>query len=358
MVRPENQSCRLKRRTEGRAILILPLLILLLIAAGSARMARFALIRQTDLKGKSFVYLFIPTGADLPKVTSLLISTANLRSPQAFEWLAGRKHYAENIKPGRYRILQGLRNNQLINLLRSGQQEPVKITIRNFRSPDELAGRIGKALETDSATLSGLFRDSLFLKQYGLTPATLFILFIPDTYQFNWNTSAPQLFQRMQREYFRFWNPERLHKADSLRLTLPEVVTLASIIEKETNFNKEKPRMAGVYLNRLNRDIPLQADPTIIFAWNDYSIRRVLNYHLQIPSRYNTYLHTGLPPGPICIPSIASVDAVLHAERHDFLYFCAREDLSGQHSFARTLAEHNANARRYQKSLNQLNIKN
>jgi len=202
-----------------------------------------------------------------------------------------------------------------------------------------------------------LFNDPLHLARYGTSTSTLFILFIPNTYELFWNTSGDQLFKRMKSEYRRFWTPGRCHQADSLRMTIPEIVTLASIVEKESNKNDEKPVIAGVYINRLKRGIPLQADPTVIYAWNDYSIRRVLKIHTQLQSPYNTYIHTGLPPGPICLPSIASVDAVLHSINHPYLYFCAKEDFSGYHNFAVTLAEHNGNARRYQQALDAMKIK-
>jgi UPF0755 protein len=337
--------------------ILLPGLTVLIIVFAVIRISWYAMVPQPDLKGESAVYLCIPTGSDFSTVRNLLVSKAHIRHPEAFTWLANRKKYPEKVKPGRYKIADGMRNNELINLLRSGRQEAVRIIIQNFRTPEELAGRIGKSLEIDSARLIRLFRDDHFLEKYGLTQPTLFIYFIPDTYHLYWNTSGDGLFRRMEREFGKFWNGERRRKADSLKMTIPEIVTLASIVEKETNKIDEKPRIAGVYYNRLRNNIPLQADPAIIFAWKDYSIRRVLNFHLKINSPYNTYLHTGLPPGPICITSIASVDAALRPENHEFLYFCAREDLSGYHSFARTLGEHNLNARKYQHALDTLNIK-
>ena len=250
-----------------------------------------------------------------------------------------------------------MHNNTLINLLRSGRQEPVRVTIQNVRTRDELAGKIGRNLEVDSARLVKLFNDPAYLAKFDISPPTLFVLFIPDTYEFYWNTSGDQLFKRIYQEYQHFWTSRRRQMADSLHLSVAQVVTLASIVEKESNKNDEKPVIAGVYLNRLKKQIPLQADPTVIFAWNDYRIRRVLKMHTEIKSPYNTYLCAGLPPGPICLPSIASVDAVLHAANHGYFYFCAREDLSGYHNFASSLEEHNRNARRYQKALDKMNIK-
>jgi UPF0755 protein len=310
-----------------------------------------------DLHDKKAVYLHIPTGSGFKDVRQILFRSGMITDANAFDWLVRRKHYDHLVKPGRYRITNAMTNNALINLLRSGRQEPVRITLQNFRSSEELAGRIGHSLETDSARFSRLFRDPVFLEKYGVTPVTLFVLFLPDTYEFFWNTPADVLFRKMKLASDHFWSAERLEKAKSLSLSIPEVVTLASILEKETNRNDEKPVMAGVYLNRIRKRIPLQADPTVIYAWGDYSIRRVLKKHTEIRSPYNTYLNPGLPPGPICMPSTASVDAVLNSQHHDFLYFCAKEDLSGYHNFAATLAEHNRNAKKYQAALDKLNIR-
>ncbi len=310
-----------------------------------------------SLHGKKTTYFYIKTGSTFRAVKDSLVKKEYLTDPGSFEWLSMRKHYNRLVKPGRYRLINGMRNNALVNLLRSGKQEPVRIVIQNLRTSEDLAGKIGRQLEVDSVQLCKLFHDAAYLARFHLSPSTLLVLFIPDTYDFFWNTSGDQLFKRMQDEYNHFWDPYRKHLADSLRLTVEEVVTLASIVEKESNKNQEKPSIAGVYLNRLKKQIPLQADPTVIFAWNDYRIKRVLKAHTEIISPYNTYLHAGLPPGPICLPSVASVDAVLHAANHSFYYFCAKEDLSGYHNFATTLEEHNRNAKRYQQALNKMNIR-
>ncbi|MFZ4521806.1 MAG: endolytic transglycosylase MltG [Bacteroidales bacterium] len=310
-----------------------------------------------SLKDKKSCYLFIHTGASFNSVMDSMVTKGYLTDPESFEWLARKRSYDEHVKPGKYRLTNGMRNNALVNLLKSGMQEPVRIVIQNVRTRSDLAGRIGRSLEVDSLKLSKLFIDPSFLAGYHLSPQTLFVLFIPDTYEFYWNTSGDQLFKRMQQEYERFWTDERRKLAGTHHLSIAEVVTLASIVERESNKKEEKPAIAGVYLNRLKKGIPLQADPTVIFAWNDYRIRRVLKMHTQINSPYNTYLHTGLPPGPICLPSISSVDAVLHAENHAYIYFCAREDLSGYHNFAADLETHNRNARKYQKALDKRNIR-
>ena len=312
---------------------------------------------MVDLHGRQTAWFYIHTGSEFDAVTDSLIKKDYLRHPGAFQWLSQRKHYDHKVRPGRYQLKDGMSNNALVNLLRSGRQVPVRVVIQNIRSREDLAGKIGRLLEVDSIHLIRLFSDQTFLDKYGLTPPTLFVLFIPNTYEFFWNTTGEQLFKRMDREYNLFWTPKRRHMADSLKMSIPGIITLASIVEKESNKNEEKPTIAGVYINRLKKNIPLQADPTIIFAWNDYSIRRVLQAHLKIKSPYNTYMQSGLPPGPICLPSIASVDAVLHARAHAYLYFCAREDLSGYHNFAINLAEHNRNAKKYQQALNKRMIR-
>jgi UPF0755 protein len=310
-----------------------------------------------SLGEKKSSFFYIHTGSGFQAVKDSLIKQGYLTDPDAFEWLAKRKKYVQHVKPGRYRLTNGMRNNALVNLLRSGMQETVPVIIQNVRTPAELAGRIGKKLEVDSLQLIRKFKDPGYLGRYNLAPPTLLVLFIPNTYDFYWNTSEDQLFKRMAQEFERFWNTQRKRAADSLHLTVAQVITLASIIEKETNKNDEKRIIAGVYLNRLKKGIPLQADPTVIFAWNDFRIKRVTKKHTEIKSPYNTYVRTGLPPGPICLPSISSIDAALHPANHSFIYFCAKEDLSGYHNFAADLDTHNSNARRYQKALDKLNIR-
>ncbi len=248
-------------------------------------------------------------------------------------------------------------NNELINLLRSGKQEPVTLIIRGFRNYNYLAGYVSKKLEVDSVDIVNAFEDELLAKKYGFNVNTFITIVIPNTYQFFWNTSAEDFIDRMAKEYKKFWTTERLQKATSIGLTQSDVSILASIVQMETNKIDEMSLIAGVYINRLKKNMALQADPTVIFAHNDFTIKRVLNKHLEIDSPYNTYKYIGLPPGPICIPYPHSIDAVLNYSKHNFLYFCAKDDMSGYHVFARTLQEHLNNARKYQKKLNELNIK-
>ena len=301
-------------------------------------------------------YIYIHTGADFPAVKNLLSGHHYLRDLKSFEWVAQKKKYDMKVRPGRYKICYGMNNNELVNLLRSGKQEPVRVILQNVRTPEELAGKIASQIEGDSISILNLLRDPDYLWEFGAGPATIFTLFIPNTYEFLWNTTADQFIRRMYKERQKFWNDERLTQMSQEGLDIPGVITLASILEKETAKNTEKPVIAGVYLNRIRKSWPLQADPTLIFAWNDYTIKRVLNKHKEINSPYNTYKYTGLPPGPICLPSVSSIDAVLNYEKHGYMYLCAKDDLSGYHNFAVTLAEHNRNAERYQAALKRLNV--
>lgn len=293
------------------------------------------------------VSLYIPTNSDYKYVKNELFSMNVLKSQKAFNWLAKRSHYDENVHPGRYVLTDGMTNQQLVNMLRMGYQTPVKVVFNNMRTVEQLAGRISEQIEADSTSII----EEIYNNEE--VDATTFI---PNTYEFYWNTDAEDFVEKMISEHERFWNETRLNKAKSLKLSPKQVSILASIVDKETRKVSEMPRIAGVYINRLNRRWPLQADPTLVFAHGDYNIRRVLDVHKKIESPYNTYKYAGLPPGPICIPSIAAIDAVLNAEKHNYFYFCAKDDLSGYHVFASNINEHNRNAERYRKALNKNKI--
>ena len=302
-------------------------------------------------------FLFIPTGSTFEDVIRIIDSNKFAENLNSFKWLAEKKLYTQSVKPGKYQIIPGMNNNQLINILRSGQQVNIKLTFNSIRTKQQFAKRISEQVEANELSiLNALNSDSLIAK-YGCDTNTIMAIFIPNTYNFYWNTSAASFIDRMFREYQTFWNDDRKEKASLIGLTPEQVISLASIVEQETSMNKEKSTIAGVYINRLQKKILLQADPTLIFAWNDFSIRRVLNYHKLIDSPFNTYKYPGLPPGPICIPSVSSTDAVLNYKKHSYLYFCAKEDFSGYHNFAKDLTGHMQNARRYQAALNNKNIK-
>ena len=315
------------------------------------RYYRYIFAPNVDLNGRKYAWIYIPTGSSLEGVKDSLYRHGYIINKRSFEWLARKKDFQFHINPGRYRLTNGMSNNLLINRLRSGRQDPVRVSFQSARTSQDFAGKISHYIEADSISILNLTTDPAYLQQFNVNPATFFSIIIPNTYEFYWNTSADKFIRRMYAESKKFWNPERLKKAGSAGLTVDQVVTLASIIEKETAMNSEKQEIAGVYINRLKLGMPLQADPTVIFAINDYTIKRVRDKHIQVDSPYNTYRYGGLPPGPICIPSIASIDAVLNYDHNDYLYFCAREDFSGYHNFAKTLAQHSINARKYQKAL-------
>lgn len=302
-------------------------------------------------------FLYINTGSTFNDVKNKLTGSNTLKNSASFEWVAAKMNYGAKVLPGKYALRDGMSNKELISLLRSGKQTPVKVTFNNMRTIQLLAGRIAQQLETDSATLLHYIQDSAWHTDKNISPENLPAVFIPNTYEFYWNTSASRFVERMYKEYKKFWNESRLAKASKLGLSPYEISTLASIVEQETKKNDEKPIVAGVYLNRLAKGMKLEADPTLIFALGDFSIKRVLNIHKEIDSKYNTYLHIGLPPGPISIPEISSIDAVLNYSSHDYLFFCAREDLSGYHAFAVTYAQHLVNAKKYHTELNRRNIK-
>jgi UPF0755 protein len=300
--------------------------------------------------------IYIPTGSSYEQVMDTLKSKLIIKNRNVFSWLANKKHYPALIKPGRYIIDKELSYNNLINILRSGNQVPVNLTLSNVHTLNQIAGRIGKQIEADSSKIIGFLDDSSNYISDGFKKENVISVFIPNTYEFYWNTDPKGLYARMLKEYRLFWNEQRLSKAKEKGLDQKEVSTLASIIDDEAAKPEEKPRIAGVYLNRLKRGIPLQADPTIKFALNDISITRILKKHLLVDSPYNTYKHSGLPPGPIGCATIEGIDAVLNAERHDWLYFAAKADFSGYHNFSRTLSEHNRYALLYQKELDKRKI--
>lgn len=255
-------------------------------------------------------------------------------------------------KSGRYTISSEVKSNRdLIRLLR-GAQSPMKFVFHNLRQKEQLPGLVAQKIQADSNELLALFRDEDYLQSLGFNSTSIATMFIPNTYELYWDTDAEGFMQRMKKEHERFWNQERLAKAQALELSPEQVYILASIVETETQYNPEKPRIAGVYLNRLRKGWKLEADPTVVFAHGDFTLRRVLHRHLEIDSPYNTYRYEGLPPGPIYLASIPSIDAVLNAERHDYMFFCAYPDNSGAHAFAKTLSQHTANARAYHRWLN------
>ena len=282
------------------------------------------------------------------------------KNPNTFLWVAAQKSFSKP-KVGRYILKEGLSNNDLVNMLRSGWQTPLKISFNNQDTLEKLSGRLAQQLETDSISLVSAFTDKEFLSKNNLTKKSVLQVFIPNTYEFYWTVSPEKLRTKMLVAYKRFWNESRLQKAKKLNLSKEEVITLASIVQKETAQNSERPIVAGLYLNRLKKGIPLQADPTIIYCikavkGQDYVVKRVLTVDLEINSPYNTYKNRGLPPTLIAMPDISAIDAVLNPAKHNYYYMCASVDKIGYHEFAKTLTQHNRNAAKYQRWLNKQRI--
>lgn len=348
-----------KSSRSGKKRIIVSIVIVVLISIGLIGYDFYKKVFYPNVStwqnGEKFIY--IPTGSDFNDLMRILNEEEVLQNSASFEWVSERMGYKQQVKPGRYLVKRNMSNKELVSLLRSGRQTPVKVTFENIRTGGQLAGIVSRQIEADSATLHDLLADEQFMSGYGFTVSTGLSLFIPNTYEFYWNTSPQGFFDRMAKEYKKFWSASRIQKAKAAELTQSEVTILASIVEQETRRNDEKPVIAGVYLNRYRKGWKLEADPTLVYAAGDFTIRRVLNAHKEIDSPYNTYMYGGLPPGPICIPSISSIDAVLNYRKHNYMFFCAREDFSGYHSFAATYNEHLANARRFQKELNRRNIR-
>ncbi len=302
-------------------------------------------------------YLYIYTGSDFKDVYQTVKKDDLVKDTLSFYNAAMNMDYPASVKPGKYRLSRGMSNRSFINMLKAGNQEPVKISFQNVRLKHTLAGMVSRKIESDSASISKLLDSASFVAKYGFDTENVYTMFIPNSYELYWNTSAEKFFLRMHDEYNKFWTPERKAKAEKKGLTPIKVSILASIVDGEALHDKEMPVIAGLYLNRLKKGMRLEADPTVIFANNDFTIRRVLNKHLRLNSPYNTYMNTGLPPGPISMPSINAIDAVLNSADHDYLYMCAKEDFSGYHNFAPTLSQHLVNARKFQQALNERNIK-
>ena len=332
------------------------LIVCLVLMLGTATNFSLKLFRSNTNKQFDQGYLYIPTGSNLDDVVAIIKAQQILNNTESFKWVASKMNF-KNIKPGKYKITKGLSNIELVRLLRSGKQEPIKLTFQNIRLKTDFAGYIGKNFEIDSSAFLNMLDSIDLVRQYGFDEETIFCMFIPNTYELYWNTSKEKFFDRMQKEYVKFWNTERLAQAKAIGLSPVQVSILASIVDQEALLNREMVRIAGVYMNRLNRGIKLEADPTVIFANGDFTVKRVLYKLLQKDSPYNTYKYIGLPPGPICMPSVAAIDAVLHFEKHNYIYFCAKEDFSGLHNFASNVTEHQMNARKFQQALNNRGIK-
>jgi len=333
---------------------ILIFVIILLIAAYLANMIWGA---NTPNQLEDDI-LFIENGSSVDQLADDLVSRKLIKNKTSFTTVARLMKYTDaGIKTGRYQINPGASNRELIKQLRIGRQAAVKLTFNNVRTIEELSGNISNQLQLDSLAILEFLSKDENLNTWNTDLDNVIHLFIPNTYEIYWNVSLHQLMQRMIKEHKAFWNDKRTARLDELNMTQSEAYTLASIVQKETLKSDEKPRVAGVYINRLQRNIPLQADPTVVFAIKKFDLKRVLNKHLRYDSPFNTYIYEGLPPGPICMPDADAIDAVLDFEKHRYLYFCAKPDYSGYHNFAKNLIQHNKNAKQYHRWLNKQRIK-
>jgi UPF0755 protein len=344
-----------KRKQKSKLVPSLIVLFLFLFVSFSYYAYQIVYTANVDTKERE-TYVLIPTGATYEQAMDSVEATGTIIDKLSLRFMAKLMNYDELYKPGRYKLEHGWSNRELIGALRLGKQTPLNLTFTNIRLRSQLAEKLAANLEASEAEMDSLLNDTAYLNSLGFDTTNIVSMFIPNTYEVYWTTTAPELLERMKTEYDKFWTPERKAKAEKLGLSQQQVSTLASIVQAETIKNDEKPRVAGVYLNRLEKGMLLQADPTVVFGVGDFTIRRVLNVHLRHDSPYNTYKYKGLPPGPINVPNISSIDAVLNPEEHKYIYFCAKEDFSGYHSFAVTQSEHIANARRYQRALNARNI--
>ncbi|WP_396150117.1 endolytic transglycosylase MltG [Flavobacterium sp.] len=336
-----------------KIILYISLLVLLVVAYFGFKVYQIVFTPNTSFSEEK-VTVFVPTNSTFEEVKAIV--SPYLKDIEKFETLAERRGYATDIKAGKFELTQNMNTNAIVSALR--RSVPVRVTFNNQERLEDFAGRIASQIEADSIQLLQAFKEPKFLEENGFTEETVFTMLLPNTFEFYWNTSAEKFRNQMVKEYYRFWNDDRKAKAEKLGLTPVQVSILASIVHKETAKVEERPRVAKVYLNRMNVGMPLQADPTVIFAYklgsNDFKqvIKRVYYKHLEVESPYNTYRNVGLPPGPIFMADVNAIDAVLSPEQHDFIYFCASVERFGYHEFATTLEQHNVNAKKYATWLN------
>jgi UPF0755 protein len=337
--------------------LILLIISLILITAGVLAYNTYNKIYSPNTVKEGYIH--IKTNSTLNDLENEL--RPFLKRVKPFIWVANRKGYNTKIRAGKFKVPKGISNNDLINLLRSGKQTPVNLVFNNQHSIENLAGRIATQIEADSISILNTMKDVSFLNKYRFTAKSALGMYVPNSYEFYWNSTAEQFRDKMLIEYNRFWTDKRINKARELRLTRTQVIALASIVQKETAKISERSIVAGLYLNRIKRGWPLQADPTIIYALKekhgqDFVVKRVLIKDLKIDSPYNTYTKKGVPPTLIAMPDISSIDAVLYSKKHNYYYMCANADKIGYHAFANSLSQHNRNAAKYHRWMNQQGI--
>ncbi|MCS6819231.1 MAG: endolytic transglycosylase MltG [Chitinophagales bacterium] len=344
-----------RKKTLFPALVLAALVLAVLTIA--ALVSVYVIFLKPNVAAKKRTHIYIPTDSTYSYLITQLKQKEVLENLWSFELIAQIKELPYKVKSGHYVITPGMNNRQLVNMFRAGLQVPVKLIIYNIRTKEEFSGLIGRTLEIDSIQIIRALNSDSFCRKYGLDTNNILTHFITDNYELWWNSPAEKLWKKLDDAHRAFWNEDRIQKLSNLNLQKHQAVILASIVEKETFRDSEMPTIAGVYINRLKLGMPLQADPTLLFALRDFDARRVLNYHKDYDSPYNTYKYTGLPPGPICMPRKKSIDAVLQAEKHEYLYFCANPDMSGYSVFSKTYDEHQKVAALYRKKLNAMNIR-
>lgn len=345
------QNKKAKKSTK----IILAIFLIVLVIGGYFGLNIYKTYMAPNITG-SEKYIYVKTGASYDDFLNDLTNKDVLKSIGSFKEAAGKMNLAKNLKPGRYGVKEGMNNRTLINKLKSGNQDAVKLKFQNIRKKENFAAYLAKNMEADSLAFIKVLDSAALLEKNGFNTDNIYTMFIPNTYEMYWNISPLEFFEKMLKQYDKFWTEERKRKAAALNLTPIKATILASIVDSEALYDKEMPTIAGLYLNRLNRGILLQADPTVIFANDDFTVKRVTNRLLSVDSKYNTYKYAGLPPGPITMPSINAIDAVLNREVNNYIYMCAKEDFSGYHNFAETVVQHEINAKKYREALNKRNI--
>jgi len=335
--------------------IIIAAAIIMLIVVAIVGLQFYTTYFAPNITGKE-KYLYIKTGSKIQDLYMEVEAKGIVKNFDAFKKAAIKMELESRLKPGRYTLKDGMNNRSLINIIKSGNQEPVVLKFQNLRKKENFASYLSKQLEADSLTFISYLDSASIIDKYGFNKENFYTMFIPNSYEMYWNTAPADFLDRMNKEYTKFWTKERKDKAAALNLSPIQVSILASIVDGEALYDKEMPIIAGLYLNRLQKGIKLQADPTVIYANGDFTVNRVTNALLGISSPYNTYKYSGLPPGPIMMPSINAIDAVLNKDNNDYIYMCAKEDFSGYHNFAKTRAEHEINANKYRQALNKRKI--
>lgn len=341
---------------DKRKILILSIVVVTMLLSSFTFYFYQVIYSPNFLVEQESRYMFIPTGSTFEDLQKMIYDDGYVNEPVAFGMLSKLMKFDKAVKPGKYLIEKNSNNIDVIRKLRAGDQVPVRITFNTGRLLSDVASKLTNNIELDSGKFLKYISEESTAQLYNFDNETFRCMFIPNTYEVYWTITEEELCARLSKEYDNFWNQERKAKASEVGLTPTEVGVLASIVEAEVSHYDESKVVAGLYLNRLQKNMPLQADPTLIYAVGDFTIKRVLNVHKEIDSPYNTYKYTGLPPGPINFPSITSIDAVLNADNHKYIYMCAKEDFSGYHNFSSSLRQHNKNARKYQRALNKAKL--